>query len=139
QKIVIRVQMSSDKCRSKAMALVASTGGVDSVAIAGADRDQVVVVGEGVDSIELTSALRKKIGGAELVQVGEDKKEEKKPADPVAAAVAEYSQWYYQHYPPPHPVGVVYDHHAAAYGGYYSRPDPGCSIISRTAKELVNR
>ncbi|CAL4968564.1 unnamed protein product [Urochloa decumbens] len=127
QKIVIKVHMSSDRCRSRAMALVAATGGVDSVALAGDGKDQVVVVGEGVDSVKLTEALRKKIGGAQLVQVGEDKKEEKKkPADPVAVAVAEYNQWYYQHYPPP-PHAVVYDHHAAGYG-YHARPDT-CSIM----------
>ncbi|CAL4887040.1 unnamed protein product [Urochloa decumbens] len=126
QKIVIKVQMSSDRCRSKAMALVAATGGVDSVALAGDGKDQVVVVGEGVDSVKLTEALRKKIGGAQLVQVGEDKKEEKKPADPVAAAVAEYNQWYYHHYPPP-PHAIVYGHHATGYG-YHSRPDT-CSIM----------
>ncbi|CAL4968569.1 unnamed protein product [Urochloa decumbens] len=128
QKIVIKVQMSSDRCRSKAMALVAATGGVDSVALAGDGKDQVVVVGEDVDSVKLTEALRKKIGGAQLVQVGEDKKEEKKkPADPVAAAAAEYmyNQWYY--YPPPPPHAVVYDHHAAGYS-YHSRPDT-CSIM----------
>ncbi|RLM78334.1 late embryogenesis abundant protein D-34-like [Panicum miliaceum] len=61
QKIVIKVQMASDRCRSRAMALVAATGWVDSVALAGDGKDQVVVVGEGVDSIKLTSALRKKI------------------------------------------------------------------------------
>ncbi|CAL4968560.1 unnamed protein product [Urochloa decumbens] len=122
QKIVIKVQMSSDRCRSKAMALVAATGGVDSVALAGDGKDQVVAVGEGVDSVKLTEALRKKIGGAQLVQVGEDKK---KPADPVAAAVAEYNQWYY--YPPPPPHAVVYDHHAAGYG-YHSPPDT-CSVM----------
>jgi hypothetical protein len=128
QKIVIKVQMASDKCRSKAMALVASTGGVSSVALAGDGKDQVVVVGEGVDSIKLTEALRKKVGDAQLVQVGEDKKEEKKPADPVAAAVAEYNnQWYHHYYPPPHPV--VYDHRAVGYGGYYSQPDTSCSIM----------
>ncbi|CAL4887043.1 unnamed protein product [Urochloa decumbens] len=122
QKIVIKVQMSSDRCRSRAMALVAATGGVDSVALAGDGKDQVVVVGEGVDSVKLTEALRKKIGGAQLVQVGEDKKEDKKkPADPVA----EYNQWYY--YPPPPPHAVVYDHHAAGYG-YHTRPDT-CSIM----------
>ncbi|CAN6232236.1 unnamed protein product [Urochloa humidicola] len=126
QKIVIKVQMSSDRCRSKAMALVAATGGVDSVALAGDGKDQVVVVGEGVDSVKLTEALRKKIGGAQLVQVGEDKKEDKpKPADPVAAAAAiHYSQWYYP--PPPH--AVVYDHHAAGYGEYYAQPNT-CSIM----------
>ncbi|XP_062222920.1 disease resistance protein Pikm1-TS-like [Phragmites australis] len=121
QKIVIKVQMTSDKCRSKAMALVAATGGVDSVALAGDGRDQVVVVGDGVDSIKLTSALRKKVGPARLVQVGEDKKKEddKKPA--VVVTVPEY-QWYYN-YPPP-PVGVVYEH---GYG-YHTRPDT-CSIL----------
>ncbi|CAN6244891.1 unnamed protein product [Urochloa humidicola] len=123
QKIVIKVQMSSDRCRSKAMALVAATGGVDSVALAGDGKDQVVVVGEGVDSVKLTEALRKKIGGAQLVQVGEDKKEDKpKPADPVVAAAELYSQWYYP--PPPH--AIIYDHHAA--GGYYAQPNT-CSIM----------
>jgi Iap family predicted aminopeptidase len=42
QKIVIKVPMASDRSRSKAMALVAAAGGVDSVAIAGAGKDQVV-------------------------------------------------------------------------------------------------
>ncbi|PAN06739.1 hypothetical protein PAHAL_1G284900 [Panicum hallii] len=131
QKIVIKVQMASDRCRSRALALVAATGGVDSVALAGDGKDQVVVVGEGVDSIKLTSALRKKVGGAELVQVGEDKKEEKKPAPaPTVAAPEYYSQWYYHPYPPPPPphlAGAVYDHHAAGYG-YYPRSDT-CSIM----------
>jgi len=132
QKIVIKVQMASDRCRSRAMALVAATGGVDSVALAGDGKDQVVVVGEGVDSIKLTTALRKKLGGAELLQVSEDKKEEKKPAPApapaaVAAAAEYYSQLYYHHYPPPHLAGAVHDHRAVGYGGY-SRADT-CSIM----------
>nr|7BNT_A Chain A, Predicted ancestral HMA domain of Pik-1 from Oryza spp. [synthetic construct]7BNT_B Chain B, Predicted ancestral HMA domain of Pik-1 from Oryza spp. [synthetic construct] len=69
QKIVIKVPMASDKCRSKAMALVASTGGVDSVALVGDLRDKIEVVGDGIDSIKLVSALRKKVGHAELLQV----------------------------------------------------------------------
>jgi hypothetical protein len=44
RKIVIQLQMKSDRCRSKAMALVAATGGVDSVALDGQGRDKVVVV-----------------------------------------------------------------------------------------------
>ncbi|RLN09355.1 uncharacterized protein C2845_PM11G09440 [Panicum miliaceum] len=127
--------MATDRCRSRALALVAATGGVDSVALTGDGKDQVVVVGEGVDSIKLTSALRRKVGGAELVQVGEDKEEEKKPAPaPAPAAAPEYySQWYYQYHPypppppPPHLAGAVYDHRAAGYG-YYSRADT-CSIM----------
>ncbi|KAM0867605.1 hypothetical protein ACQ4PT_041867 [Festuca glaucescens] len=50
--------MTCDKCRSKAMALVAATSGVDSVALAGDGKDQVVVVGDGVDSVKLTTVLR---------------------------------------------------------------------------------
>jgi hypothetical protein len=82
QKIVIKVEMTCDKCRSKAMALVAATVRVDSVALAGDGKDQVVVVGDGVDSVKLTSALRKKVGHAQLMQVGEVKKEEEKKTPP---------------------------------------------------------
>ncbi|XP_047077462.1 disease resistance protein Pik-1-like [Lolium rigidum] len=117
QKIVIKVEMTCDKCRSKAMSLVAATVGVDSVALAGDGKDQVVVVGD-VDSVKLTSALRKKVGHAQLVQVGEVKKEEekKKPAEAAAAAaVVKYAYpWHYYQYPP---AGVY------GYQQYYSRPD----------------
>ncbi|KAG0533614.1 hypothetical protein BDA96_04G207700 [Sorghum bicolor] len=71
QKIVIRVCMCCDKCRSKAMALAAATCGVDSVELDGKYRDEVVVVGEGVDSVKLTRALRKKVGHADLLHVSE--------------------------------------------------------------------
>ncbi|XP_051209321.1 heavy metal-associated isoprenylated plant protein 47 [Lolium perenne] len=121
QKIVIKVEMTCDKCRSKAMALVAATLGVDSVALGGDGKDQVVVVGNGVDSVKLTSALRKKVGHAQLVQVGEVKKEEeeKKPAE--ATPVVEYAYpWHYYQYPS-HAV-PVYEHPAGAYG-YQHRLD----------------
>ncbi|KAF0928953.1 hypothetical protein E2562_011048 [Oryza meyeriana var. granulata] len=109
QKIVIKVQMTCDKCRSKAMALVAATGGVDSVALAGDAKDQVVVVGDGVDSIKLTTALRKKVGHAMLVTVGEAKKEEKKPE--ATPAVVDYT-YPWLHYPPP--AHVVYEYPATS-------------------------
>ncbi|KAM3406599.1 hypothetical protein ACQJBY_000584 [Aegilops geniculata] len=141
QKIVIAVQMASNRCRSKALALVAATPGVDSVALAGDGKDQVVVVGHGVDSVKLTSALRRKVGHAELVQVGDVKKEDgKKPP----AAVVEhyyphsgYSYPYGYYYPSqPAPVNVFYEqqhYHAApveAYGYPCSRPEQGtCSVM----------
>uniref|UniRef100_A0A0D9VHM7 HMA domain-containing protein n=2 Tax=Leersia perrieri TaxID=77586 RepID=A0A0D9VHM7_9ORYZ len=111
QKIVIKVAMTCDKCRSKAMALVAATGGVDSVALAGDAKDQVVVVGDGVDSIKLTTLLRKKVGHATLVTVGEVKEEEKKkPETPV---VVEYPYpWNYHHYPASQ--HVVYEYPASS-------------------------
>uniref|UniRef100_A0A0E0MI96 Uncharacterized protein n=2 Tax=Oryza punctata TaxID=4537 RepID=A0A0E0MI96_ORYPU len=74
QKIVIKVAMESNISCSKALALAASTGGVDSVALAGDLRDQVVVVGDGIDPIKLISALRKKVGHAVLLQVSQANK-----------------------------------------------------------------
>jgi hypothetical protein len=105
------------------MALVAATVGVDSVALAGDSKDQVVVVGDGVDSVKLTSTLRKKVGHAHLVQDGEVKEEEKKkPAEAaVTANVVEYTYpWHYYQYPS-HAV-PVYEHPAGAYG-YQHRLD----------------
>jgi hypothetical protein len=131
QKIVIKVEMTCDKCRSKAMSLVAKTRGVDSVSIAGDAKDQVVVVGDSVDSVKLASALRKKVGPAHLVQVAdavEKKEEQKKPAAPAAATAPEYQ--FYCHYPAPQPATVVYEYPATGYTyGYQCRSSNTCSIM----------
>ncbi|KAJ7964653.1 Heavy metal-associated isoprenylated plant protein [Quillaja saponaria] len=75
--IVIKISMNDQKSRSKAMKAVCVSG-VEAVAFQG--QDQIVVTGEGVDAVHLTSKLRKKFVCAELVSVGpvEQKKEEKK-------------------------------------------------------------
>ncbi|XP_027368617.1 heavy metal-associated isoprenylated plant protein 47-like [Abrus precatorius] len=82
QKMVIKVHLNCDKCRSKALKMAAAAKGVSSVSIEGADRDQLAVTGEGTDSVCLTKALRRKFGHASIVTVEEvkDKKdaEEKK-------------------------------------------------------------
>jgi hypothetical protein len=129
QKIVIKVEMTCDKCRAKAMSLAAKTRGVDSVSIAGDAKDQVVVVGDSVDSVKLTSVLRKKVGRAHLVQVAdaaEKKEEQKKPA---AATTPAYQQ-FYCHYPASQPATVVYEYPATgcAYG-YQCRSANTCSIM----------
>ncbi|PAN06737.1 hypothetical protein PAHAL_1G284700 [Panicum hallii] len=135
QKIVIKVEMPCDRCRSKALALVAATGGVHSVAIAGDARDQVVVVGDGVDSVRLASALRRKVGPAEIVQLASQAKDEgggnKAPAAsaPAPGVPAQYAPtaWYYQ-YPPP--ASVVREPPAAGYAyGYEARADESCSVM----------
>ena len=54
--------------------------GVNSVAIEGSDRDQLVVIGEGVDSANLTCSLRKKLCYAALWSV-EEVKAKPKPAE----------------------------------------------------------
>ena len=58
--------------------------GVISVAVEGADKDQLVVIGEGVDSANLTCSLRKKLCYATLLGV-EEVKEKEKEADPVTS------------------------------------------------------
>ncbi|XP_034679421.1 heavy metal-associated isoprenylated plant protein 47-like isoform X3 [Vitis riparia] len=66
QKIIVKVQMNCDKCRTKAMKIAA-------VEEEGAEKDRVVVIGDGVDSASLTCCLRKKLGYATLVSVEEVK------------------------------------------------------------------
>jgi hypothetical protein len=51
---------------------------VESVALQGDDRNKLVVTGDGVDSVNLTKTLRKKVGRAVIIEQGEVKKEEKK-------------------------------------------------------------
>ncbi|XP_058082394.1 heavy metal-associated isoprenylated plant protein 47-like [Magnolia sinica] len=76
QKIALKVQMNCQKCRTKAMEIAASAEGVISVTIDG-EKEQVVVVGEEVDSIDLMSRLRK-VGYTNLISVEEVKPEHKK-------------------------------------------------------------
>jgi hypothetical protein len=54
------------------------------VAIEGSNKDEVVVIGENVDSANLTRSLRKKFCYATILKVEEvkEKKEEKKPPAP---------------------------------------------------------
>ncbi|KAK9941130.1 hypothetical protein M0R45_017757 [Rubus argutus] len=82
QKIVMKVPMSCEKHRTRALKIAAVAKGVSKVAIE-AEKGQVEVIGEGVDSMCLTMSLRKKLGHADIVSVEEvkEKKEEKKPAD----------------------------------------------------------
>ncbi|VAH33243.1 unnamed protein product [Triticum turgidum subsp. durum] len=75
--------MSCDKSRSKALTLAARAAGVTSMGITGDARDQLEVVGDGVDPVCLVSCLRKKLGHAQIIKVEEVKKpEEKKKEDP---------------------------------------------------------
>ncbi|KAM3696041.1 hypothetical protein ACJW30_06G008900 [Castanea mollissima] len=81
QKIVIKVQMNCDKCTRMAMKIACKANGANSVAIEGSDRDQLVVIGEDVDSANLTCALRKKLRYAALWSVEEVKAKPAKPEE----------------------------------------------------------
>ncbi|XP_068636372.1 heavy metal-associated isoprenylated plant protein 16-like [Aristolochia californica] len=79
KKMVIRVYMNDHKTRCKALKIAVSQQGVSSAGVEGADRDQIVLIGEGVDPVDLTRLLRKRLGCAELISVAdaEEKKEKK--------------------------------------------------------------
>ncbi|XP_042059656.1 disease resistance protein Pik-1-like [Salvia splendens] len=114
--------MSDEKSRSKALKICVGTWGVESTALSGAEKDQVVVVvGESIDAVELMRQLRKGVAHAELVSVGEDKKEDtNKPAAAVVTpANVTPVVWSY----PPHYVG--YNN----YPIYESSSSDSCTIM----------
>ncbi|TXG68282.1 hypothetical protein EZV62_003217 [Acer yangbiense] len=82
-KVVISVPVHSQKCRSKAMQIAVGTSGVESATLKGDDKNQIEVIGDGIDAAELTRLLRKKFRYAFVESVGAaassgDKKEEGK-------------------------------------------------------------
>jgi len=103
QKIVIRLSMASDKCRSKAMVLAAKADGVSKMGITGDGKDQLEVEGDGIDTVCLVNCLRKKIGHADIVKVEEVKPEKKKPEEKQPEVVPLPYDWWYPNYYHYHP------------------------------------
>ncbi|KAL3508943.1 hypothetical protein ACH5RR_028345 [Cinchona calisaya] len=84
QKVVIKLSMHDQKSRKKALKTVAGHTGVESTALQGQEKNQIEVVGEGIDAVVLTTLLRKNLGYAEIVSVspvGQKKPDEKKGDD----------------------------------------------------------
>lgn len=70
KEIIIRVQTSSEKGNCcKAIKVAAGIKGVESVTLAGEDKNLLLVIGVGVDSNRITKKLRKKVGHAEVVEL----------------------------------------------------------------------
>ncbi|KAJ4730272.1 Heavy metal-associated isoprenylated plant protein [Melia azedarach] len=116
QKVVIKISMEGHKSRSKALKVAVGVCGVESAALKGDDKSQIEVTGDGMDSVALTSLLRKKVGYAELVSVGPadggQKKEEPKKENEVKVQPIQY--WPVYHGGVPHydyPV-VAVDRHS---------------------------
>ncbi|KAJ4843410.1 hypothetical protein Tsubulata_030355, partial [Turnera subulata] len=63
QKFIIKVSMNGLKSRSRAMKIVVSLSGVESATLVGEDKTQIEVVGDGVDPVEITNLLRKRMAG----------------------------------------------------------------------------
>ncbi|XP_030968041.1 heavy metal-associated isoprenylated plant protein 47-like [Quercus lobata] len=74
QKIVMKVQMNCQKCQTKALTVGAEANGVNFVGLEGADKDKVVVIGDGVDAATLATTMRKKVGHTDIISVAEVKK-----------------------------------------------------------------
>ncbi|CAL5016473.1 unnamed protein product [Urochloa decumbens] len=129
QKIVIKVCLPCDRCRTKAMELIAKSDGLISVAIAGDEK--LEVVGDGIDPVRLVCHLRKKLCYAEILQVEEvkDKKPEEKKQTEAPKKKAQ-QQPVVEHPPPQGCPGNCYCHH-------YLPPPPmivceepnGCAIM----------
>ncbi|KAL1817977.1 hypothetical protein ACET3Z_020551 [Daucus carota] len=80
QKVVIRVDMSDPKkSKAKAIKTAATIPGVESVAIKGDSTDMLEVIGNEIDTVELTNLLRKNVGGADLISVVPAEDKVKKP------------------------------------------------------------
>lgn len=101
------------------MVFVCIIAGVESAAIAGQDKNQIEVIGEGVDPVALTTSLRKNVGHSELVSVGPvpEKKDggggdQKKDVATVQIPLTEYYSYSY----PPQYV-------------YETREQDNCSIM----------
>ncbi|KAG6744456.1 hypothetical protein POTOM_051085 [Populus tomentosa] len=65
QKIVLKVPMNCERCRTMALKVVADAD----VVLEGEKKEDVVVIGEGVDAAKLASSLRKKVGHTDIVSV----------------------------------------------------------------------
>ncbi|KZV56336.1 hypothetical protein F511_00333 [Dorcoceras hygrometricum] len=68
QKIVLHVPVDEEKSRAKAMTIASKIKGVTNVAIS-KERNHMVVIGEGVDSVGLANSLRKRLQFADIVAV----------------------------------------------------------------------
>ncbi|XVF77265.1 hypothetical protein PTKIN_Ptkin14bG0029400 [Pterospermum kingtungense] len=65
--------MKGSKSRTKALQIAAVADGVQSVGLHGPEKDQLMIVGDGVDAAGLTHSLRKKFSHASLEIVEEVK------------------------------------------------------------------
>uniref|UniRef100_A0A0D9VHM3 HMA domain-containing protein n=1 Tax=Leersia perrieri TaxID=77586 RepID=A0A0D9VHM3_9ORYZ len=69
KEIIIRIAVKTEKCQKKAMKEAATVSGVQSVTLAGGERNLLLVIGDGVDTTKLTKKLKNKVGSAEIVEL----------------------------------------------------------------------
>uniref|UniRef100_A0ACD5UCD3 Uncharacterized protein n=1 Tax=Avena sativa TaxID=4498 RepID=A0ACD5UCD3_AVESA len=69
KEVIIRMQPGSEKHHKRALKVAADVRGVESITVAGRDRNLLLVIGDGVDESALTKKLRKEVGEAEIVEL----------------------------------------------------------------------
>ncbi|KAF5192563.1 Heavy metal-associated isoprenylated plant protein [Thalictrum thalictroides] len=99
QKVVIKVSMHSAKCKTKALKTAVSVSGVISAELYGDDKDKLMITGEGIDSVQLTNSLRKKVGFSELISVTPLSEDNKKPGikEPLIDICQHHTPYIYCH------------------------------------------
>lgn len=112
--MIIRVQTSSEKGHCKAIKVAAAISGVESVTIAGEDKNLLLVIGVGIDSDRITKKLRRKVGHAEVVEL----RTVDGAQDDLGALVAGGDHAYRYH--PMSPSPYKQHHHAGARDHYYA-------------------
>lgn len=93
--------------------------GVESAALTGQEKDHLEVVGDGVDSVELTRRLRKHVAHSELVSVSDATKPKPPALPPVVGC------------PQPPPYGIPqYKCYCEVVDPFYDRAGP-CTLMWR--------
>ncbi|KAL5216649.1 hypothetical protein ABZP36_008050 [Zizania latifolia] len=120
KEIVIRLH-GSEKGHNKAVKVAAAVSGVESVTLAGEDKNLLLVIGFGVDSNSLTEKLRRKVGRAEVVELRTVDADE-------LLHVAAAEQYPYRYYPSDTPYNHVAGRDLYYTGGGYP---PQRAVVAR--------
>ncbi|ONH99455.1 hypothetical protein PRUPE_6G030500 [Prunus persica] len=99
QKIVFKVQINSEKYKTKALKTAAKARGVSNVSVE-VEKELMEVTGVGVDSVCLAKSLQKKLGYATIVSVEEAEKEDNKKEDKKKEEIKAI-QWASTYFPRP--------------------------------------
>ncbi|KAE8680259.1 putative Receptor like protein 53 [Hibiscus syriacus] len=113
QKIVVKVSMQGEKRRTGALKIAAAADGVVSVALYGPRKDKLMIVGDGVDAVCLTSSLRKQLSPASLETV-EEVKDPKPMSNPIICCLPPQPQPEFFTVvtdPHPSPCAVFFNNH----------------------------
>ncbi|KAF6149816.1 hypothetical protein GIB67_010890 [Kingdonia uniflora] len=101
QTVVLKVSMNDAKSRTKAIKVAVSLPGIEKTELQ-SENNQIVITGEGIDTMKLIMLIRKKVGFTELVSVTPivEKKEEKKEITESVPVIwtPPYPQYFPQNY-----------------------------------------